>query len=352
MTKSAGMPEAPSAIDTEEIASVLSHYDIGEIRSIRVYPRGSRKAPKALVEAGIGSLILKRRGPGRDDPRRIVFEHAVHERLSESGYPVVEIIRSARSRSTVVRAGSGIYELFRYVKASRCDGSREALESCGRGLAMLHDTLRDFKHRPPGVHGFHAVPDLAGHLERYAETLRSSTRQACDDLMLGYQLASAEVDALGWSDWPCTIVHGDWHPGNVLFGPDGHLAAVLDFDAARREPRVSDLAAAVLHFGRYVNSKRQGDESIWPVDLDLEAAGWLVGGYAKAAADPLRGTELAAIPALIVEAVVLETMPPMIRDGHFGPHESKSFLPMVVKSIREIQRQSGRLIASMRAMVE
>ena len=50
-----------TVLETEEIAAVLSRYDIGEIRSIRVYPRGSSRSPKALVDSGIGPLLLKQR---------------------------------------------------------------------------------------------------------------------------------------------------------------------------------------------------------------------------------------------------------------------------------------------------
>ena len=34
----------------DELAIVLSHYDIGVIEAIKEFPRGSRKAPKLLVQ--------------------------------------------------------------------------------------------------------------------------------------------------------------------------------------------------------------------------------------------------------------------------------------------------------------
>ena len=340
------------SINTDEIASALGHYDIGEVRSIRVYPRGSSRSPKALVESGIGSLILKRRGPGRDDPRRIVFEHAVHQRLESEGFPVVEIIRSAKSGSTVVRASGHIYELFRYIKASRCDGEAGSLESCGRTLAILHDTLLDFDEESPPVQSFHGVSDLVRHVERYADTIRSRGRRSCKAIIEGYQEAAWSVDALGWQEWPVSIVHGDWHPGNVLYDDGGQVSVVLDFDAARCEPRASDLASAILYFGRYVSRMHSGQESTWPVTVNHAAASSIVSGYAEAANRAPLATELAAIPALMVEAIILETMPSVIKNGRFGPHKAAGFLPQVVESIKRIQGDSGRLITSLRAIVK
>ena len=43
----------------EELAMVLSHYDIGPIRRIENYPRGSRRAPKARVSTSRGEFLLQ-----------------------------------------------------------------------------------------------------------------------------------------------------------------------------------------------------------------------------------------------------------------------------------------------------
>src|SRR5882672_2826258 len=53
---------------TEELAIVLSHFDIGIVESIVEYPRGSRKAPKLLIHSDQGKFLLKRRARGKDDP--------------------------------------------------------------------------------------------------------------------------------------------------------------------------------------------------------------------------------------------------------------------------------------------
>ena len=42
-------PDSAEVRGAEELAIVLSHYDIGIIDSIAEFPRGSRKAPKLLI---------------------------------------------------------------------------------------------------------------------------------------------------------------------------------------------------------------------------------------------------------------------------------------------------------------
>ena len=43
----------------EELAIVMSHFEIGVIDSIVDYPRGSRKAPKLLIVSEQGKFLLK-----------------------------------------------------------------------------------------------------------------------------------------------------------------------------------------------------------------------------------------------------------------------------------------------------
>ena len=49
----------------EELAVVLSHFDIGIVESVTEYPRGSRKAPKLLIQSDQGKFLLKRRARGK-----------------------------------------------------------------------------------------------------------------------------------------------------------------------------------------------------------------------------------------------------------------------------------------------
>src|SRR4030088_2012346 len=66
----------------EELAIVMSHFEIGVIDSIVEYPRGSRKAPKLLIVSEQGKFLLKRRARGKDDPFKVAFSHAMQMYLA------------------------------------------------------------------------------------------------------------------------------------------------------------------------------------------------------------------------------------------------------------------------------
>ena len=80
----AGQREQFSA---EELAIILSHFDIGVVDSIVEFPRGSRKAPKLLIVSEQGKFLLKRRARGKDDPFKVAFTHALQLFLASKQFP-------------------------------------------------------------------------------------------------------------------------------------------------------------------------------------------------------------------------------------------------------------------------
>src|ERR1700742_1397320 len=85
----------------DELAIVLSHFDIGIIDSIVEFPRGSRKAPKLLVVAEHGKFLLKRRARGKDDPFKVAFCHALQLHLAAQQYPLPHLIGTRRDNNSM-----------------------------------------------------------------------------------------------------------------------------------------------------------------------------------------------------------------------------------------------------------
>ncbi|MEV8513806.1 aminoglycoside phosphotransferase family protein [Dactylosporangium sp. NPDC051484] len=107
-----------------------------------------------------------------------------------------------------------------------------------------------------------------------------------------------ELVAVPFWAGPPLWVHGDPHPGNLLTGPDGRLAAVLDFGDLTSGDPATDLAAAWLVFdapARAVFRAALGcgpgrDEATWQ-----RARGWALNIGAALAADATGTPEMAAV---------------------------------------------------------
>ncbi len=86
------------------------------------------------------------------------------------------------------------------------------------------------------------------------------------------------------------------------------------------------------------------DPDNWPPGLDAERVRALVRGYDETAGDPLTDQELASLPWLIVEALIMESVAPIAATGSFGRIRASSFLRMVERESRWIVPRAGKLV--------
>src|SRR5947208_1703895 len=147
-TRASGQRETFSA---EELAIVMSHFEIGVLDSIVEYPRGSRKAPKLLVVSEQGKFLLKRRARGKDDPFKVAFCHAIQLYLASKQFPLPHLIGTRRENNSMLQWRNGVYELFEYIPGQAYPQTLEATFDGGRVLALYHQLLDNFKSefQPP-----------------------------------------------------------------------------------------------------------------------------------------------------------------------------------------------------------
>src|SRR5580698_5235661 len=140
------------AFGAEELAIVMSHFDIGVIDSILDYPKGSRKAPKLLIVSEQGKFLLKRRARGKDDPFKVAFTHALQLHLAAKQFPLPHLIGTRRENNSMLQWRNGVYEMFEYIPGQGYPQTLEATHDSGRVLALYHKLLEDFRSewRPPG----------------------------------------------------------------------------------------------------------------------------------------------------------------------------------------------------------
>ncbi len=345
--------------DAHELAVVLSHYDLGVIEQIRAFPRGSPRSPKVRITTHRGEFVLKRRAPGRDDPHRVAFAHGLQLYLARHGYPVPRLIGTREGNNSMLQLGGRVYELFEFRPGGRYDGSATATRRAGRALAALHGLLGEYEspYEPPRS-SYHGAAGIDAKLKRIPQAVAAREPQAdsralgrtCEVLREAYHEAADHVEQSGFRSWPSRVIHGDWHPGNLLFGPQGEggpVTAVLDFDSARLEPAMADVANGALQFS--MTWAGVGDDpAAAPKDLDVRRVRRLVRGYHRYAGCAIGADELAALPWLMTEALVLESVIPIAATGTFGRLSGSKFLQMVEGKVHWIRPRAEKLICYVR----
>ncbi len=329
--------------DSFELAAVLSHYNTGEIESIQPFPRGSSASPKAIIKCARGVFLLKRRARGRADLNRVAFAHAVQLHLVRRSFPAPRIVATRRDRASFLELRGHVYELFEYLHGKSFDHSPQSARIAGYELALLHKLLAELDtENAPAWRDYHNAEPIN---DRFAEiTARLADQpeamRAASALTEAYWDAAARAQQQGAHDWPRHIVHGDWHPGNMVFRQT-EVVGVLDFDAAHLAPRAIDIANGALQF----SVTRAGeDPNRWPDDLDMERYLAFCQGYDQTPGCLISQAELRALPWLMIEALIAEAAVPIAATGRFAQLDGGHFLSMVDRKVRWIQENAPALI--------
>jgi len=342
-SRAAGQREQLSA---EELAIVLSHFEIGIIDSIVEYPRGSRKAPKLLVVSEQGKFLLKRRAHGKDDPFKVAFTHQLQLYLAAKQFPLPHLIGTKKENNSMLQWHNSVYELFEYIPGQGYPQTLEATFDSGRVLALFHKLLEDFKSewQPPGGSYHNALSVEKGLLMIAAAAPVGPNKENAElqalvtFLLNSYRQAREEVDKAGMESWPKQIVHADWHPGNMLFR-DNRVVAVIDYDSARLLPRIIDIANGALQFSIIGGDT---DVSKWPEYVDESRFKRFLRGYDGVML--LSQAEIRALPYLMIEALIAEAVFPIAATGSFGKLDGMPFLQMVQRKTAWVQKSYNRLV--------
>lgn len=243
-------------IPRQQLAEVLDRYGLratGRPRTLSA--PGARGATVRLRTSG-GEVVVKRYKESVDDAA-LAIEHAVLTALAEHDFPSPRLRQTVEAETSVNLDGARFavsdairgYRHPHELVLSRAD--RHELDViAGRLLARLHAALEDldvpasttlgFTGRQGGtrVRGVEFYTDLLAQSPA-PRRVRAWAHAALWDL---YERFSAERV-------PTTVVHGDYGPYNLLIH-SGRMPFLVDFELARRDWRLVDLATGINWFAQ------------------------------------------------------------------------------------------------------
>jgi len=285
-----------------EFDEVLSRYELGKVESVREVPLGTPASPKAVVDCARGRMLLKRRARGVDAPGVVAFSHSVMLGCLRAGVCVPPLVGTRDQNNSMVQIDDRVYELFVYIEGQADPRTPAAAERAGRLLGELHGAMDTVMRggigwTPPseGAPIDPARADRAGLDKEIAGPVRGLLER---------------VAALAAGGEP-GLVHGDWHPGNVIFRGDEPVA-VCDFDNTRMGSREREVAQGLAQFS-LVRGAPGEPPARWAGEADLArlASHWR--GYlalAPARLDPRRVVGL--MPGVLMEEAIASGHPEIV----------------------------------------
>lgn len=258
----ARMPSGRGLIDDGILAAVMDAYAIDTWRVVRPLGRATGRSGSLLVATSEGNLVVKRYKP-TVEIGQVRVEHEILTELEERRFPAPRLQRTAQGE-TVVETDGAAFAAFAYLEGYRrsddvllpppWSAGRERLH--GATLGALHAALHDFVPDGSSPHGLASAAggrtrDLAWHLELVERIERHPDvdprlRNDLAEVRATLPELDAQLDATPLSRG---VVHGDFGPYNLLVR-DGAPILVVDFELARFDWRVVDLATALPRYGR------------------------------------------------------------------------------------------------------
>jgi len=190
---------------------------------------------------GHAAVVAKFYRPGRWSEAQILEEHAFSAELAAAEVPAVAPL--VLNGATLHRHGGFSFSVSprRGGRAPELDDG-EVLEWIGRFLARIHvvGAAKPFETRPAlDLQSFGAEPRdwLLGH-DMIPLDVQSAWEKRCNEALR--LIGDSAVGGKAGSGIRMIRLHGDCHPGNILWTPD-QGPHFVDLDDARTGPAVQDL---------------------------------------------------------------------------------------------------------------
>ena len=228
---------------------VLDHYDLGELKSAQRVGHGFVNE-NWILETVHGQYFLKRRHPDLRDPTVICAQHALNKHLRQSGFPAPAILPS-RSGETLLVLDNEYFEIQEYIEGSPYQDTNEThFRAAAVTLGLYHACIHGFTPHPHCDLGIlYSPPIVDENLNSLTELWELERDAALAEILQQLESHTADL-AVYFSEHhelPWLVIHGDYHAGNLLFQGD-RIVGVVDYDKARWQPRVVELAEALIYF--------------------------------------------------------------------------------------------------------
>ncbi len=239
-----------------QLPQALASYRIGKITEVD--PAGGTAGKCWRVTTDAGRFFLRCRGPRTSSTEAMEFDHGLRRHLLARDVPTAAPI-ATQSGETWVSVEGRAFELYPFIEGRRFGGSLAELTEAASASAGFHQAAAGYPARgsySPVPAQFAVAAPAVGGSERLDDPeliLAAFEQIASGEPSMRYAVEQAgrlaeAYSAAAYQALPRWLIHGDYHPGNLLFSDSGKVAGIFDLDWACEHTRSRDLADAVYFF--------------------------------------------------------------------------------------------------------
>ena len=268
---------AAAQLDAETVARYLEAHVPGFRGPLSVEKTAAGQSnPTFVLTAASGRYVLRRKPPGEllKSAHAVDREFRVQKALDGSAVPVARMLHLCEDPEVigsifyVMDCVEGEVHFDPRLPDKTPEMRRLMFDDMNRVLAALHDVdyaakgLGDFGR--PGSY-------FARQVGRWSKQYRASETGVIADMdaLIAWLEANMPED-----DGITTLVHGDYRIDNLIYGPDGRIRAVLDWELSTLGHPYSDLAYQCMQWRMPVGDEGRGfgDEDRTALGIPSEEA--------------------------------------------------------------------------------
>jgi Ser/Thr protein kinase RdoA (MazF antagonist) len=286
-----------------DLDQVAYHYKMTPLYKVRPVHTSDNSKVNILIDQNHSKWVLKQYHDTMDCSA-ILFNHSILAYLDSLGFPSPRL-RTTRTGQDCLSLHGHNFALFKFVPGSRYNDffiiprtkKQYWIQQAGSILARYHLMMADVNPSGQKREGYQAKSTLkrwdeySWHRDEWnrlmplATQLRNGIRLMTDEKAqhvskMLYKLAEEEENR---EILPIIVIHGDFNPLNLLYGSDGSVQAVLDFDKVCFEERIEEVATSLLEFAGQAGGS-----------IDLKDAHYFLSGYMQT--NPLAAHEIKQLP--------------------------------------------------------
>jgi Ser/Thr protein kinase RdoA (MazF antagonist) len=294
------MAAVPST-DEELVRNVLHSFpSLGAIRDVT--REGGTAGRNLTFLAGNRRYFLRGRNPKYSSDEEILYDHSLMKYLARKGILAPIPLVSSQDKPWL-RLNGRVYELYDYIAGRRFDDeSADDLRNAAMALAKYHAAVGGFvpQGRKPRAEMREDHPSLIKPiLEELLSRSRGSACRTIAYLIDQLDLIQAMLPDSAYWRLPQAVIHGDFHPANIIFGYDDRVY-FTDFDWASVQARARDVSDGIIFFAARRKMPIVGDdiESLTQTfKIDLERSKIFLDAYGGI--NRLDNEEIEVLPWLI-----------------------------------------------------
>jgi homoserine kinase type II len=249
-----------------------------------------------------GRFFLKRLNPLLRQSDLVYTQHLLVQHLRRADFPAPRIV-PARTGHTLLILDGEWYEIQEYIEGESYSHDRPGhLHEAAITLGRYHTCVEPFAPQALRSLGELFTPRVirnnlnnlfdAWGTDQQRESAKLAGRLTTEISHLAVRFAAHETLRQ-------LVTHGDYYGGNLIFDGD-RIVGVVDYDKARWQPQIAEVAEALIYFASPRSSHMR--HIVYPGFLDWEPLSRFLESYSQSR--PLEETEIDALPDY-VEAVWL-----------------------------------------------